>query len=110
MAKKVVTIYTDDLTQEESSEVTTHTFSLDGVSYEIDLSPDSFDKLLEALQPFRDSGRKLPRTKRAGTGAKSPAPTQDTAAIRQWAKEEGYEINERGRVPANVREAYEKAH
>ncbi|MEU5307153.1 histone-like nucleoid-structuring protein Lsr2 [Streptomyces noursei] len=44
MAQKVVTIYTDDLTGEESSEATTHHLSLDGVEYEIDLAPDSFDQ------------------------------------------------------------------
>lgn len=38
------------------------------------------------------------------------AASQDTAKIRAWAKEEGYEVNDRGRVPAQIREAYEKAH
>jgi hypothetical protein len=36
--------------------------------------------------------------------------TQDTAKIRAWAKEQGYDVNDRGRVPGNIREAYEKAH
>ncbi|MDT0346901.1 histone-like nucleoid-structuring protein Lsr2 [Streptomyces litchfieldiae] len=110
MAKKVVTIYTDDLTNQESSEVGTHTFSLDGVSYEIDLAPDSFDKLLDALRPFMENGRKAGRGRRPGAAAKRPTPDVDTAAIRSWAKEQGFQVSERGRVPAHVREAYEKAH
>nr|WP_323372118.1 histone-like nucleoid-structuring protein Lsr2 [Streptomyces katsurahamanus] len=32
-----------------------------------------------------------------------------TAQIREWAKVNGYDVNDRGRVPATVREAYEKA-
>ncbi|WP_043266800.1 Lsr2 family protein [Streptomyces sp. CT34] len=108
MAQKVVTIYTDDLTGEESSEATTHTFSLDGVQYQIDLAPESYDQLLEAMAPFTKAGRKTGRTR------KSPKATavsrDDSAAIRAWAKEAGYEVSNRGRVPAEVREAYAKAH
>ncbi|MBL1065403.1 Lsr2 family protein [Streptomyces sp. 7-21] len=109
MAQKVVTIYTDDLTGEESTEIDSHRFSLDGVEYEIDLTPESFDKLLEALGPFMDKGRKIGR-RRAGAAAKRQQSKEDTAAIRQWAKENGFQVSERGRVPSHVREAYEKAH
>ncbi|MEO3750767.1 Lsr2 family protein [Streptomyces sp. B6B3] len=110
MAQKVVTIYTDDLTGEESSEVGTHTFCVDGVFYEIDLIPDSFDKLMDALRPFMESGRKMGRKKSGGARRPAPASDVDTAAIRSWAKENGFEVNDRGRVPANVREAYDQAH
>ncbi|GHH80358.1 Lsr2 family protein [Streptomyces sulfonofaciens] len=107
MAQKIVTIYTDDLTGEESTEAATHTFALDGVTYEIDLSPDSYDQLLEALGPFVHAGRKTGKVR----GQRKPAPrAEDTGAIRVWAKENGYDVNERGRVPANIREAYQKAH
>ncbi|MFF4607887.1 Lsr2 family protein [Streptomyces sp. NPDC001339] len=107
MAQKIVTIYTDDLTGEESEEAATHTFSLDGVAYEIDLGPDSYDQLLEALGPFVKAGRKTATTRRS---RKTSARTEDTAAIRAWAKEQGYAVSERGRVPADIREAYAKAH
>jgi hypothetical protein len=114
MAQKVITIYSDDLTGEESSEVSTHTFSLDGVLYEIDLVPESFDKLMDALKPFMENGRRAGRGKKPGVAGRRTASTAtstaDTAAIRAWAKENGYEVNDRGRVPSNVREAYDKAH
>ncbi|MDT0323054.1 histone-like nucleoid-structuring protein Lsr2 [Streptomyces millisiae] len=108
MAQKVVTIYSDDLTGEESTEIGSHRFSLDGVEYEIDLTPDSFDKLLDALGPFIEKGRKLGRVRRAPSSVKRSVPGVDTAAIREWAKENGLEVNDRGRVPASIREAYEK--
>ncbi|KUN03181.1 hypothetical protein AQI95_24390 [Streptomyces yokosukanensis] len=109
MAQKTVTIYTDDLTGEESSEAANHTFSLDGVQYEIDLGPDSYDQLLEALAPFTRAGRKIGRTRKP-VKATAASGGEDSAAIRAWAKEAGYEISSRGRVPAEVREAYAKAH
>lgn len=109
MAQKIVTIYTDDLTGQESDEISTHTFAIDGVQYEIDLTPESHDQLLEAMGPFLENGRKQGRGQRA-SGRQRQAPSQDTAKIRNWAKANGYEVNDRGRVPAAIREAYEKAH
>lgn len=117
MAQKIVTTYVDDLTEEESTEVTTHTILVDGAGVEIDLAPDSHDKLMEALAPFLHAGGAR-RVRGGGTsGARrlraapaKPAAGTDTAGVRAWAKEKGYEINDRGRVPAPIREAYEKAH
>lgn len=105
MAQKIVTIYTDDLTGKESDEVQTHTFTLDGVNYEIDLAPESYDQLSETLSPYVERGRKTGRTK----GAKARSGGPSVSGMRTWARENGYEVNDRGRVPASIREAYEKA-
>ncbi|WP_369275853.1 Lsr2 family protein [Streptomyces sp. R11] len=110
MAQKVVTVYTDDLTGVESEEVRTHTFSLDGVNYEIDLVSDNYDKLFEALAPFIDKGRKLGRTRGAIRSRKGPADGPSAEEVRAWARQHNYQVNDRGRVPANIRDAYEKAH
>ncbi|WP_435271543.1 histone-like nucleoid-structuring protein Lsr2 [Streptomyces sp. 1222.5] len=110
MAQKIITVYTDDLTGEESGEVAAHSFSLDGVTYEVDLGHDSYDKLLEVLAPFMRAGRKIGRSKSAASGKRRANGSQDSAAIREWARGNGYEVSERGRVPSNVREAYEAAH
>lgn len=114
MAQKVVTIVTDDLTGEESEDAKTVPFSVDGIEYEIDLSPESKDSLLEALGPFIQAGRRVRKTRggSSGGGKKSTGRAQtnpDTAKIREWAKEQGYEVNERGRIPASIQEAYAKA-
>ncbi len=112
MAQKVVTLYTDDLTGEESAEIATYTVLVNGVGVEIDLTPDSHDKLLEALAPFlnatgarrvRGSSKGQAKAKRAAAG------NEDTALIRAWAKDNGYDVNDRGRVPSNIRDAYESA-
>jgi hypothetical protein len=111
MAQKIVTVYTDDLTGEESKEVQAHAFSLDGVNYEIDLVSENYDKLFEALAPFIKKGRKVGRMKGASRSRK-PSSTGGPSAeeVRAWARENNYQVNDRGRVPASIREAYEKAH
>ena len=111
MAQKIVTVFTDDLTGQESREVNTHSFSLDGVGYEIDLIPDNYDRLYEALAPFIDKGRKVGRSKGVSRGHKSSTPSGPSSEeIRAWARENGFEVNERGRIPANIRAAFEAAH
>jgi hypothetical protein len=112
MAQKVVTTYTDDLTGEESAEISTHTVLVDGAGVELDLTPENHDKLLEALRPFLNAPGA--RRARGATGARRRPVSRlsgsgDTAKVRAWAKENGYDVNNRGRVPASVREAYEKA-
>ncbi|MFI6052753.1 Lsr2 family protein [Streptomyces violascens] len=109
MAQKIVTIYTDDLTGEESAEAATHQIVIDGVAYEVDLGPDSYDKLMEAVGPFLKAGRRVRGSRGKATSTRQAGGT-DTAVVRAWAKENGYDINDRGRVPAEIREAYNKAH
>ncbi|MGW1867978.1 histone-like nucleoid-structuring protein Lsr2 [Streptomyces mauvecolor] len=109
MAQKIVTIYTDDLTGEESTEAATHQIVIDGVAYEVDLGPDSYDKLMEAVNPFLQAGRRVRGSRGKATPSRPAGGNKDTASIRAWAKEQGYNVNDRGRVPADIREAYEKA-
>jgi len=110
MAQKTVVIYTDDLTGSESDEVSTHGFSLNGVNYEIDLTPENYDKLDEALRPFIEKGRKVGRTKDAGRGRKAASDGPSAEEVRTWARENGHEVNDRGRVPKEIRDKFDAAH
>ncbi|MFD9368552.1 Lsr2 family protein [Streptomyces sp. NPDC060020] len=107
MAQKVEVTLVDDLDGSEATQ--TVLFALDGKTYEIDLNDAHAAKLREDLAPFLGAARKTSggRTtaRRMGTGK----PANDTAAIRAWAKATGLEVNDRGRVPADIKEAYEKA-
>ncbi|TGB05722.1 Lsr2 family protein [Streptomyces sp. MZ04] len=110
MAQKVQVLLVDDLDGGEADE--TVTFALDGKSYEIDLTTANADKLRGLLEPYLKGGRRTGGRGSAGRGKARAAATgggQDTAAIRAWAKDNGFEVNDRGRVPASIREAYEKA-
>ncbi|MEU0375229.1 Lsr2 family protein [Streptomyces sp. NPDC006283] len=109
MAQRRVTIFIDDVTGEETHEGQTHTFTLNGVEYEIDLSPDSYDQMLEAFGPYLKAGRKVGRRGRKGRVAPSRIEGPSTPEIREWAKEQGIEVSERGRVSSKIRALYEAA-
>lgn len=83
-------------------------FAFNGASYEIDLNRAHFEEFAEAIQPYIKVGRKTGSTRRRGN-AGNPAQRLETAKIRALAKEEGYELSERGRIPASIVEDYRKA-
>lgn len=111
VAQKVQVLLLDDLEGGEADE--TVTFALDGKSYEIDLTAANADKLRDVLEPYVKGGRRTGgrsgRGKGRGSSGSQGGGGQDTAKIRAWAKDQGYEVNDRGRVPASIRQAYEKA-
>ncbi|MGW0396134.1 histone-like nucleoid-structuring protein Lsr2 [Streptomyces sp. NPDC003042] len=108
MAQKVQVLLVDDLDGGEADE--TVTFALDGKTYEIDLTTANAEKLRGLLEPFTKSGRRTggrAATGRAKGRASATPGSPDTAEIRAWAKSQGMSVNDRGRVPAEIREAYE---
>lgn len=108
MAQKVTIALVDDVDGSEATE--TVQFGLDGKSYEIDLSEKNAKKLRKALESWVDSSRKVTG---AGKGARRSSATagsgRDLKAVREWAAANGYEVSSRGRVPANIIEAYDAA-
>jgi hypothetical protein len=113
MAQKVITTYVDDLTGEESEEISTHNILIDGAGVEVDLTDQNYEKLLELLNPYlhaQGARRIRGGAKTRGKVRATVSGKDDASAIRAWAKEEGLGVSERGRVPASVREAYEKSH
>ncbi|THA57706.1 Lsr2 family protein [Streptomyces sp. A0958] len=109
MAQKVQVLLVDDLDGGEADE--TVTFALDGKTYEIDLTTSNADKLRSLLEPYAKNGRRTGGRAATGRGKGRAVSggNKDTAEIRKWARENGHNVNDRGRVPAEIREAYEKA-
>ncbi|MEU2560959.1 Lsr2 family protein [Streptomyces longispororuber] len=111
MAQKTIVLLTDDLDGSEADE--TVAFGLDGRQYEIDLATANADKLRGLLDPFLKAGRRRGGSSRGRgarqTFARKTAVGPNSGDIRAWAKKNGFEVNDRGRVPATIREAYEKA-
>jgi hypothetical protein len=105
VAQKVNIVLVDDLDGSEANE--TVTFGLDGSGYEIDLSDKNAKKLRDALSLYTASARRSGR--RQARSAASARSSVDTAAIRSWAKSKGYEVSDRGRISADILEAYKKA-
>jgi nucleoid-associated protein Lsr2 len=115
MAQKVTVELVDDLDGTVAEDISTVSFALDGASYEIDLTEENAEKLRDALADFVAAARRTGgRIKRGAAPAKSasrPAANREqTKAVREWARQNGFDLAERGRIPANVVEAYEKAH
>ena len=113
MAKKVQVLLVDDLDKSSPADETV-SFSLDGVSYEIDLTSANAAKLRDELAVWighaeRTGGRKS--TGRAARGAaRGGGSKADLSAVREWARSNGHQVSDRGRISAEVQAAYDKAH
>jgi Lsr2 len=116
VAQQTTVKFIDDLDGSEASG--TFDFSLEGRQYQIDLSDENAAKLREALTPFIDAARKAGgRGSGRGRGQRQPVAEEkrsrsrreDTAAIREWARQNGHQVSERGRIPKSVLEAYQAA-
>lgn len=113
MAQKVTVTLVDDLdggTAEETVE-----FGLDGVAYEIDLSNNNANKLRDSLADYIQNARKAggrrkasAPARRASGGGRASVDREQNAAIREWARKNGFNVSDRGRIPAEVLDAYHK--
>lgn len=108
MASIVSVVVSDDLDGSEGAE--TVTFGLDGMMYEIDLAAKNRAKLAKAMAPYVDAARKVrPRRARSSTNSR-PRTRGESTAIREWAKQQGLQVSERGRISADVMHQYDAAH
>jgi hypothetical protein len=108
MAQKIQTLFIDDIDGGEAEG--TVRFALDGTEYEIDLSAKHDEELRAALGTYVAHARKLGGTARRPTARPGRKPsTVDTVAVRAWARENGYNIKDRGRVPAELVANYRAA-
>lgn len=103
MAQKIQTLFIDDLDGGEAEG--TVRFGLDGTDYEIDLSATHAKALRKALEKYVSAARKVssasrrrghPGGRRNATGGPSPS------EVREWAKAQGIEVRDRGRVPTEL--------
>jgi Lsr2 len=108
MAQRIQTLFLDDI--DGGAAEGTVRFALDGTEYEIDLSSAHSDELHNTLRKYLDHARKVGGTARrpGSRGGRRPS-TVDTVAVRAWARENGYDIKDRGRVPADLVAKYEAA-
>jgi len=113
MAQKVQVILVDDVDGGEADE--TVSFALDGISYEIDVSATNAEAIRETLAPWvgharRVGGRAGGRGRSATQKSRPAAERTDLSDVRAWARENGFQVSDRGRVSSEVRAAYEAAH
>lgn len=103
MAQKVQIILVDDIDGGDASQ--TVTFGLDGANYEIDLNDAHAAALRDALATYVGHARKVGGRRSSGSKANAGGPS--AREIRDWARSNGHAVPDRGRIPAEVREAFE---
>ena len=117
MAERIVRQLIDDIDGTEISEGKGERveFSFRGTDYQIDLTAANAAKLDKALKPYIDAAAKVRaagrgrRAKANGNGNGKTSPEQ-LAAIREWARKNGHEVADRGRIKAEVVEAFDASH
>jgi nucleoid-associated protein Lsr2 len=102
MAQKIQTLFIDDI--DGSAAEGTVRFGLDGVEYEIDLNAKHAQGLRDALARYVKAARRAGGSARrpARGGRRAPAGRPDSTEVREWAKAQGFEVKDRGRVPAEL--------
>jgi len=114
MAQRVETFYIDDI--DGSPAEREFTFAVDGVDYAIDLSSENIAEFKLAVGGFVESARKVSklaapaRARRQGGTAPARADREQIRAVREWARNNGYSVSDRGRLPAEVQAAFDRAH
>ncbi len=101
VAQKIQTLLIDDL--DGSAAEDTVRFGLDGTEYEIDLNAEHARALRDALARYVNAARRAGGARRAARGGRrASASGLNTTEVREWAKAQGIDVKDRGRVPAEV--------
>jgi len=100
MAQHAQIVFTDDIDGSDAAD--TVRFGLEGTSYEIDLSKKNAEKLAKVLEPYVKAARKASGASRKQPAGRARATGPNPAAVREWAKSEGMEVKDKGRVPAEL--------
>jgi len=102
VAQKIQILFIDDLDGSQA-DGTVH-FGLDGTEYETDLNTEHAQQLRDALARYVSAGRRISGSARRPSprGRRAPAGGPDSTEVREWAKAQGIEVKDRGRVPADV--------
>ena len=116
MAQKTIVTLVDDLTGEVAENISTVEFTLDGRAYQLDLTDENSAKLHDVVSQYVNAGRKIGGRRRSsvrpGRAIKSTGPgpgynRETLKSIREWAKKNGYQVSDRGRLPGEVLQAWE---
>jgi Lsr2 len=112
VAQKIQTLFIDDI--DGGAAEGTVRFALDGTEYEIDLNAKHSEELRNAIGKYVTHARKVGGTARragraAGRTSRGAGSALNTTEIRNWAREQGYDIKDRGRVPADLVAKYQAA-
>lgn len=113
MGRRTIEVVYDDLdgTELEEEETRSIDFTYNGVDYQIDLSEKNAKKLDDAIAPFVAHATRVGGRQRRGTGGSTAVRTdkEQLQAMREWGRQNGYKVSDRGRVSQEIQEAYNAA-
>ena len=109
MASRTLITLVDDIDgREVGPDGRTLTFSFDGVDYQIDLGAKNLGKFEKAIGPYLEAATRVGGRKGRGKAPSNQSSSDSQSrAIRDWARANGYDVSDRGRLSATVREAWE---
>jgi len=107
MARQIQVKLIDDIDGSEATESVS--FGLDGATYEIDLTKKNAAALRNALTKYVDAARKVTGSRKSSTKS-SAAGREKNNAVREWARKNGHKVSDRGRISAEIMNAYDAAH
>lgn len=109
MAQRVDIVLVDDVDGSAADE--TVTFAVDGISYEIDLSADNADRLRDGLAEWLQHARRVSGSRRRGSRSttKQSTTAASNTTVREWARANGHEVAERGRIKSEIVDAFNAA-
>jgi hypothetical protein len=105
MAQKVSVLLVDDIDGSEAGE--TISFGLDGTRYEIDLNGEHAQELREQLERYVKAARKVTGSPGRPARVRRASADDKNKEVRDWARDQGLEVNDRGRIPAHIVAKYE---
>ena len=101
MAQKIQTLLIDDI--DGSAAEGTVRFGLDGAEYEIDLNTGHAKELRDALARYVEAARRVGDSRKPARGSRrGPSGGVNTTDVCEWARAQGIEVTDRGRVPADL--------
>jgi Lsr2 len=100
VAQKILTLFIDDIDGTEADG--TVRFGLDGAEYEIDLNAKHAEALRKKLSKYIQAGRRTGGRRPARNRRRAADGQLNTTEVREWAKAQGFEVKDRGRVPAEL--------
>ncbi|MCZ4551170.1 histone-like nucleoid-structuring protein Lsr2 [Gordonia rubripertincta] len=109
MARKQIVQFIDDIDGSVLDDFVTVRWALGDKQYEFDTSPEHADEFYESLEKYVAVSRRADSVRQSRNSSRTTQPSRDVSVIREWARANGYEVNARGRLPAQIIEAFDAA-
>jgi hypothetical protein len=115
MGQRIEVVLTCDLHDGDVPAEETVTFAVDGTTYAFELCAEHLEEFRDTVGRYVAAARRADQPRRGRRRAAEGGPrgrrggASDLSEVRDWARGQGYKVSSRGRISAEVQEAYEAA-